>query len=243
MNGVSGGTAGDLVSIVVPVYNEQDTIAAVVRRLLTVALPVPREIIIINDGSRDGTAEALAGLSEAERERLTVIDLEQNRGKGHAIRLGFSRAQGTIVAIQDADLELDPAQIASLVAPILEGRTSVVYGSRFLGPRQGGLTVGYAANRGLTWLTNVLFGSSLTDMETCYKVMRTEVARALPLTADRFDIEPEITARLIQAGQPILEVPVTFSPRSRAAGKKIGWRDGVAAVGVLWRCWLRPRRP
>jgi glycosyltransferase involved in cell wall biosynthesis len=240
-NGVTGGTAGELVSIVVPVYNEQDTIAAVVRRLLTIALPVPREIIIINDGSRDGTAEALARLPDREREPLTVIDLEHNRGKGHAVRLGFARARGTIVAIQDADLELDPAQIASLVAPILDGRTAVVYGSRFLTRRTGPLTLGYAANRGLTWLTNALFGSSLTDMETCYKVMRTEVARALPLTADRFDIEPEITARLIQAGHRIVEVPVSFSPRSRAAGKKIGWRDGVAAVAVLVRCRLRKR--
>jgi glycosyltransferase involved in cell wall biosynthesis len=235
-NGVNRGTTGELVSIVVPVYNEQDTIAAVVERLLTIALPVPREIIIINDGSRDRTAETLARLAERDRGGLTIIDLPENRGKGHAVRLGFARAGGTIVAIQDADLELDPAQIASLVTPILEGRTDVVYGSRFLAPGSGSATLGYAANRGLTWLTNVLYGVSLTDMETCYKVMRTEVARALPLTADRFEIEPEITARLAQGGHGILEVPVAFTPRSRAAGKKIGWRDGITAIQVLLRC-------
>jgi glycosyltransferase involved in cell wall biosynthesis len=223
--GGRSGTSGELVSIVVPVYNEQDTIAAVVERLLTVALPVPREIIIINDGSRDRTAEVLSRLSELDRERLMIIDLPENRGKGYAVRLGFARASGTIVA-----------QIGSLVAPILAGRTGVVYGSRFLAPGSASATLGYAANRGLTWLTNVLYGSSLTDMETCYKVMRTGIARALPLTADRFDIEPEITARLVLAGHQIIEVPVSFSPRSRAAGKKIGWRDGIAAVKVLLRC-------
>ena len=235
----NGGTSGELVSIVVPVYNEQDTIAAVVERLLTIALPVPREIIIINDGSRDRTAEVLRRLADLDRARLTIIDLPENRGKGYAVRLGFARASGTIVAIQDADLELDPAQIGSLVAPILEGRTGVVYGSRFLASGSGSATLGYAANRGLTWLTNLLYGSSLTDMETCYKVMRTEIARALPLTADRFDIEPEITARLALAGHRIIEVPVSFSPRSRSAGKKIGWRDGIAAIGVLLRCRRR----
>ena len=243
MNGETGGGTGELVSIVVPVYNEQDTIAAVIDRLLTIALPVPREIIIINDGSRDGTAEALARLADRAPGRLTIIQLAVNRGKGHAIRLGFARATGTIVAIQDADLELDPAQLGALVAPILEGRTSVVYGSRFLAPRREPVTLGYAANRGLTWLTNALYGSALTDMETCYKVMRTEIARSLPLTADRFDIEPEITARLAQAGHAIVEVPVTFSPRSRAAGKKIGWRDGIQAVRVLFRCRFQRRRP
>ena len=162
-----------------------------------------------------------------------------NRGKGHAIRLGFARARGTVVAIQDADLELDPAQLAFLVDPIVRGSSSVVYGSRFLAGRPPAPWLSIVANRALTWLTNAVYGSSLTDMETCYKIMRADVARSLELTSDRFDIEPEITARLLVAGHTIDERPVTFTPRSRAAGKKIGWRDGLVAVQVLFR--LRPR--
>ena len=158
-----------------------------------------------------------------------------NRGKGHAIRLGIGAATGEVIAIQDADLELDPAQLATLVSPILAGKTDVVYGSRFLAGTPDAPALTLIANRTLTLLTNLLFGSSLTDMETCYKIMRTSVARSLRLTADRFDIEPEITARLLTGGHTIEERPVTFTPRSRAAGKKIGWRDGLTAIRVLFR--------
>jgi glycosyltransferase involved in cell wall biosynthesis len=196
-------------------------------------LPAAREIIVINDGSSDGTREVLDGLSP--HARLRIVHADRNRGKGHAIRLGLSSARGDVVAIQDADLELDPAQLASLVAPLLSGETDVVYGSRFLGGTPDAPRLTVVANRALTSLTNLLFGSAITDMETCYKVMRTSVARSLGLTADRFDIEPEITARLLKAGHTIVERPVTFLPRSRAAGKKIGWRDGIAAVRVLFR--------
>ena len=223
------------ISIIVPVYNERTTIAAVVDRLLTIDLPAPREIIVVNDGSRDGTREALDALSGRSAE-LTIVHLEENRGKGFAVRRGFAQANGTIVAIQDADLELDPAQIADLVAPILARETDVVYGSRFLAGRPAAPALTIAANRLLTSLTNVLYGSALTDMETCYKIMRRDVARSLDLTAERFEIEPEITARLLRAGHRIVERPVTFSPRSRAAGKKIGWRDGLMAIRVLVRC-------
>jgi glycosyltransferase involved in cell wall biosynthesis len=220
-----------LISILVPVFNERTTVAAVIDRLLTIDLPAAREIIVINDGSSDGTREVLEAL--AADPRLRIVHAERNRGKGHAIRLGLSAARGDVVAIQDADLELDPAQLAMLVSPLLDGEADVVYGSRFLDrtPEAPRLTI--VANRTLTSLTNLLFGSSITDMETCYKVMRTSVARSLGLTADRFDIEPEITARLLKKGHTIVERPVTFLPRSRAAGKKIGWRDGVAAVRVL----------
>ena len=207
--------------------------AAVIERLLTIDLPAAREIIVINDGSSDGTRQVLDALPA--NVLLHIVHAEQNRGKGHAIRLGLSSARGDVVAIQDADLELDPAQLATLVAPLLAGETDVVYGSRFLAGTPDAPRLTLIANRTLTSLTNLLFGSAITDMETCYKVMRTSVARSLGLTADRFDIEPEITARLLKAGHSIVERPVTFLPRSRAAGKKIGWRDGVAAVRVLFR--------
>jgi glycosyltransferase involved in cell wall biosynthesis len=208
-------------------------VAAVIDRLLTIELPAAREILVINDGSSDGTREVLDGL--AENDRLRIVHADRNRGKGHAIRLGLTTARGDVIAIQDADLELDPAQLAMLVTPLLEGEADVVYGSRFLNGTPDAPRLTVVANRTLTWLTNLLFGSSLTDMETCYKVMRTPVARSLGLTADRFDIEPEITARLLNAGHTIVERPVRFMPRSRAAGKKIGWRDGVAAARVLFR--------
>jgi hypothetical protein len=226
-----------LISIIVPVFNEQATVAAVIARLIAIELPAPREIIVVNDGSSDGTRAVLDGL--AVMPSITVIHAERNRGKGHAIRLGFARARGTVIAIQDADLELDPAQIAMLVEPILHGTSAVIYGSRFLTGRPSAPWPTILANRGLTAFTNVVYGSSITDMETCYKIMRADIVQSMELTADRFDIEPEITARLLTGGHRIDERSVTFTPRSRAAGKKIGWRDAVAAVRVLIR--LRPR--
>jgi glycosyltransferase involved in cell wall biosynthesis len=169
----------------------------------------------------------------ARGDTLRIVHAIANGGKGRAIRTGFEQARGTIVAIQDADLELDPAELATLVAPILAGQTAVVYGSRFLDGTAKAPFITVAANKFLTGMTNVLYGSRLTDMETCYKLMRTDIARALDLEANRFDIEPEITAKLLRAGHRIVERPVRFEPRSRAQGKKIGWRDGVKAITVL----------
>jgi glycosyltransferase involved in cell wall biosynthesis len=244
----------DLLSIIVPVYNEVRTVRAVIERLRTINLPVAREIIVVNDGSTDGTREVLAtveaGILEsripparrsAESEggnpesHVIVIHAQRNAGKGAAIRLGLNAATGTIVAIQDADLELDPQQLAALVVPILKSEADVVYGSRFLAGRPPAPWITIAANRALTSATNLLFGSSITDMETCYKIMRAEVARSLQLDANRFDIEPQITARVLRRGHRIHELPVKFEPRSRAQGKKIGWRDGFRAVEVLVR--------
>jgi glycosyltransferase involved in cell wall biosynthesis len=222
-------------SIVVPVYNERATIAAVIERVLAIDLPIAREIIVVDDGSRDGTRDLLSDLA-TRYPALAVVYSDENRGKGHAVRLGFARATGTIVAIQDADLELDPAQLSTLVAPILARTTDVVYGSRFLSGAHSSSWINRAANRFLTGMTNLLYGSSLTDMETCYKLMRAEVVHSLVLSANRFDLEPEITAKLLLKGHAIVELPVTFSPRSRAAGKKIHWRDGFTAVRVLVRC-------
>jgi glycosyltransferase involved in cell wall biosynthesis len=227
----------ELISIVVPVYNEEATVGQVVDRLLAIELPIPREILVVNDGSTDGTRSVLDAIPA--HDSLRVVHAAANGGKGLAIRIGFEQARGTIVAIQDADLELDPSELALLVTPILAGETPVVYGSRFLRGSAGAPWLTFAANRFLTGLTNVLYGSSLTDMETCYKMMRIELARALQLEASRFDIEPEITAKLLRAGHRIVELPVRFEPRSRAQGKKIGWRDGVKAITVLLRQRLR----
>jgi glycosyltransferase involved in cell wall biosynthesis len=223
-----------LLSIIVPVYNESATIGAVIDRLLTIDLPLDREIIVVNDGSTDGTRAVLDAIAPGG-DRVAVVHLPANRGKGHAVRVGLARTNGTITAIQDADLELDPAQLKDLVQPILLGEADAVYGSRFLVRSFKVPLSTRIGNKTLTWMTNVLFGQSLTDMETCYKIIRGDIARALDLKADRFDIEPEITVALLRRGHKILELPVTFSPRSRAAGKKMRWRDGIEAIRMLWR--------
>jgi glycosyltransferase involved in cell wall biosynthesis len=220
-------------SIIVPVYNEARTVRAVIDRLLTIDLPVPREIIVVDDGSTDGTGDVL---DRAANEGLAVIVIRmpRNGGKGTAIRAGLARATGTIVAIQDADLELDPAQLSALVQPITSGQANVVYGSRFLDGTARAPRMTLAGNRMLTAATNLLYGSAITDMETCYKIMRTEIAHSLKLSASRFEIEPQITARLLRGGHRIHELPVQFAPRSKAEGKKIKWRDGVRALQVLF---------
>ncbi len=223
----------ELLSIIVPVYNEVRTVLAVIERLQAIDLPLAREILIVNDGSTDGTREVLESGGRGTGNGIRVIHVSPNAGKGAAIRRGFNDARGTIVAIQDADLELDPQQLSALVTPILRGEARVVYGSRFFAGRPPAPWLTIAANRALTATTNLLFGSSITDMETCYKIMRADVARSLQLDANRFDIEPQITARLLRAGHRIYELPVKFEPRSRAQGKKIGWRDGVRAIEVL----------
>ena len=223
-----------LLSIIVPVYNEEATIGSVLDRLLGIPFPMPIEIIAVNDGSRDGTREALDAVA-LRSPLVTAVHQERNGGKGVALRTGFARTRGTIVAIQDADLELDPAQLLTLIEPIIQDRADVVYGSRFMGDTSHVPLMSRLGNMGLTMLTNVLYGTKLTDMETCYKIMRGEIARSLRLTAERFDIEPEITVNLLKSGVRIIELPVTFSPRSVQAGKKIRWRDGWHAVDLLVR--------
>jgi glycosyltransferase involved in cell wall biosynthesis len=225
-------TSAHRVSIIVPVYKEHRAVRTVIDRLLSIELPIERELLIVDDGSTDGTREVLAQ-AQADGVNATILFADRNGGKGSAIRRGLAQATGTIVAIQDADLELDPQQIAALLAPIIRGEAVVVYGSRFLEGASGAPLVSVLANRLLTAATNLLFGSSLTDMETCYKIMRADVARSLRLRANRFDIEPEITARLLRAGHRITELPVRFDARSRDQGKKIGWRDGIRALQVL----------
>jgi glycosyltransferase involved in cell wall biosynthesis len=222
-----------LISIIVPVFNEAGTVAAVIDRLLAIDLPAPREIIVVNDGSSDGTRAVLDALPPAPL--LTILHADRNRGKGHAVRLGLARTRGTVVAIQDADLELDPAQLADLVTPILNGDATVIYGSRFLGARPDAPVMTVAGNRVLTMITNQLFGSSLTDMETCYKVMRTEVLRSMTLESDGFGIEPELTAKIFKRHYRVYEVPITYDGRNYDEGKKITWRDGFVALWVLMK--------
>ena len=225
-------------SVVIPVCNEESTIAAVIDRVHTVALPIEREVIVVNDGSRDGTADRVAA-ARVRYPALVAIELSQNAGKGAAIAAGVAQATGDIVVVQDADLEVDPAEHARLLQPILDEGADVVYGSRFLG-RPIAMTIGGLANRMLTLLTNVLYGARITDMETAHKMMRRPVFDRLRLECRRFDFEPEITAKLLRCGYRIRELPIAYSPRSRAEGKKIKWQDGLVAVRVLFRCRFVP---
>ena len=224
-------------SIVIPVYNEEQTIGEVVERVWAADLgDIEREVIIANDGSTDRTCQALDASRWIADPRVKRYDCPINLGKGAAVRLGLAFATGDILLIQDADLELDPGEYGRLLAPIVEGRTKIVYGSRFLTPSH---RIGFRrrlANRSLTMLTNVLFGARLTDMETAYKVFRREVLDGIRLRCVGFDFEPEITARFLRAGHRILEVPIRYNPRRTDEGKKIRWIDGVDAVYALLKC-------
>jgi glycosyltransferase involved in cell wall biosynthesis len=216
-------------SIIMPVYNERHTIQSIVNRVL--ALETDIELVIVDDGSTDGTREILATLQDP---RLKVVLHQENTGKGGAVRTGLDHCSGEAVVIQDADLEYDPEDLPALVRPIEEGRSHAVYGSRFLG-RGEFLTSSYLANRFLTGLTNLLFGSRLTDMETCYKCMRRDVLTRLDITSKRFDMEPEITSKLLKRSYQIMERPIAYRGRAKEEGKKIGLRDGLQAVKTLFK--------
>jgi glycosyltransferase involved in cell wall biosynthesis len=217
-------------SVVIPVFNEVGTVALIIEKLR--ALDIDKEIIIVNDASTDGTAKALAPY-ERDVAGCRVHHSRVNLGKGASIRIGFSYATGDIVTIQDADLELDPSEYLKLIQPILEGRADVVYGSRFLDRRRKGSWSFYLANRALADLTNILFDSNITDMETCYKVFRRDVLESLHLRAARFEIEPELTAQVLKRRYRLIELPIGYNPRTRNEGKKISWRDGIQAVSML----------
>jgi glycosyltransferase involved in cell wall biosynthesis len=226
-------------SIIIPVYNEEQTIAELVERVRGVDIgDIDKEIIIANDGSSDGTRHVIDASAWAGDPRIRVHDNPVNFGKGAAVRIGLKYATGDILLIQDADLELNPEEYNQLLAPILAGRTDVVYGSRFLAPSSGLAVRQRLGNRVLTWLTNILYGSRLTDMETAYKVFRREVVDGIRLRCVGFDFEPEFTARLLLARRRIVEVPVRYIPRRADDGKKIRWTDGIDAVYVLFKCRL-----
>jgi glycosyltransferase involved in cell wall biosynthesis len=222
-----------LLSVIVPAYNEAATVETAVRRIREVALRL--EIIMVNDASTDGTREILEQLKE---QRLVdqVIHQEKNRGKGAAIRSGIAVATGDVVVVQDADLEYDPQDLPALLLPIRSRQADAVYGSRFLGgPHRVLYFWHYVGNRVLTLLSNMFTNLNLTDLETCYKLVRTDLIKRLPLSSNRFGFEVEITARLAQARARIWEIPISYSGRTYAEGKKITWRDGVAALFHILR--------
>jgi glycosyltransferase involved in cell wall biosynthesis len=232
MNEREGGRIG--LSVVIPVYNEEKTLQEVVRRVRSVDLPLSREIILVDDASRDGSraiVESLAG------EGVRVFFHAVNQGKGAALRTGFKEAQGDIVLIQDADLEYDPSEYPKLLAPILADKADVVYGSRFIGSEAHRVLYFWhmVGNRFLTLLSNMLTNLNLTDMETCYKVFRRQVLAGIAIREDRFGFEPEITAKVARQGVRIYEVGISYSGRTYQEGKKIGWRDGLRALYCIVR--------
>jgi glycosyltransferase involved in cell wall biosynthesis len=234
LNGVlKEETALDLeLSVIIPCYNEKSTIEEIIRRVRAVKLA--QEIIVVDDGSTDGTREILVQIDRGED--LKVILHDRNQGKGAAVRTGFQAATGNVLLIQDADLEYDPREYPALLRPISEEITHVVYGSRFLGgPRKAMFFWNMVANRFLTLVTNILYDSILSDMETCYKVFRAEVIRDIPLRSRRFDFEPEVTAKVLKRGYRIYEVPISYNGREWYEGKKISWRDAVIALWTLLR--------
>ena len=222
----------ETLSVIVPVYDEVATVGEIVKRMLAVELPdgLGLEVLMVDDGSSDGTDRVLDAIDDPA---VRVVRHPANRGKGAAIRTGLAEATGDLVLIQDADLEYDPDDWPVLLAPVLLGRARVVYGSRFTGERQNMTLAHWAGNRFLSLVTNALYGTSLTDMETCYKLFDARVLEGITVESDRFDFEPEITAKVLRRGQRIHEVPISYAGREFHEGKKITWRDGFAALWTL----------
>lgn len=221
-------------SIVIPVYNEVATIERVVQIVRETPLSIEREIIIVDDGSNDGTRELLDNLRGVGN--INIIFHQQNKGKGGALQTGFKAATGDIVIIQDADLEYDPNEYPLLLAPLLDGRADVVYGSRFVGGTRSVTSFShYYGNKLLTFCCNLLTNLSLTDEATCYKLFKREILQGLELQSNSFALEPEITVKIARKGYRIFEVPISYAGRKQTEGKKIGWTDGVEAIITMFK--------
>lgn len=221
-------------SVVIPVYNERDTIQEALRRVRKLSDEVRLEIVVVDDASSDGSQALLEG-----EPGLVLLRHEVNQGKGAAIRTALAQVTGDVVAIQDADLEYDPQDLLRLMGPIERGEARVVYGSRFRDGRPAMALPNYVCNRLLAWTANVLYGARITDEATCYKVFDAALIRSLPLTCRRFEFCPEVTARVRKQGERILELPVAYTPRTFDAGKKIRWWDGVEALWTLLKFRFR----
>ncbi len=217
-------------SVLVPVYNERSTIGEVIRRIRSVDVPLEVEIVVVNDGSSDGTDKVLATLEDST---VRVFNHAKNQGKGAALRTGLEAATGDLIIIQDADLEYDPEDWIKLLEPIMKNKAFVVYGSRFTGERKNMLLLHWIGNRFLSLVTNVLYATTLSDMETCYKCFDRRVIEPVHIVSNRFDFEPEITAKVLRQGFRIYEVPISYAGREFDEGKKITWKDGFAALTAL----------
>jgi glycosyltransferase involved in cell wall biosynthesis len=217
-------------SVIVPVFDERNTVVEIVRRMRNVELPVDLEIVIVDDGSTDGTRDVLRQLADST---VRVLNHDVNRGKGAAIRTGLVHVTGDLVLVQDADLEYDPEDWPKLLAPILRGKARVVYGSRFTGERRNMLFLHWVGNRFLSLVTNVLYNTTLSDMETCYKLFDRKLLDSITLRAQRFEFEPEVTAKILRRGIRIYEVPISYTGREFDEGKKITWSDGFIALWTL----------
>ena len=219
-------------SIVIPCYNEKDNIETIVKKVLDVPI-YNKEIIVVNDKSTDGSDKVLEEIIKPLG--CKIIHHEKNMGKGGALRTGFKEASGDYVIIQDADLEYDPMEYSKVLQPILDGKTGVCYGSRFKEGNRKGYLVNQLANRFLTSLSNVFTKQKLTDMETCYKCFKREIIQSVDIKENRFGFEPEITAKVSKMGHKIVEVPISYYPRTNEEGKKIGFKDGVRAIYCIWK--------
>lgn len=215
-------------SVIMPVYNEKNTIKSIIKKVLEV--PVEKELIIVDDGSTDGTREILKSITHNS---IRVYFHEKNKGKGSAIRTAISHIKGDIVIIQDADLEYDPNDYHCLIKPIVDGETDVVYGSRLLVPRESSGLIYLYGGKLLTFLTNILYNAHITDEPTCYKVFKSDILKSIPLNCQKFEFCPEVTAKIRKKNIIIKEVPINYCPRTKVAGKKIRFRDGIQALWVL----------